>query len=270
MSKTKTLIAILFLISGFASAQRSPEISAKELKADIYYLASDSLKGRKPGTPEGDLAAKYIREQFRVSGLKLIGDNGFQYFDIVTSATLGEKNELRFEGFTGTLKKDFTPVAFSSNATIDAGVVFAGYGFDIDQDSLKWKDYDGVDVKGKWVVIFRGDPELDNSDSKFIPYSEIRSKILTAKDHGVAGVLLVTPVALDKDDKLMPLHSENNEVTAGLPVINIKKEVANMLLKSSRLTLDSLERTLNRSRKPKSFALPFKVNATTEVVLNKA
>jgi len=55
-------------------------------------------------------------------------------------------------------------------------VVFAGYGFDIDQDSLKWKDYNGVDVKGKWVMIFRGDPELDNTESKFIPYGDNKGK----------------------------------------------------------------------------------------------
>src|ERR1035438_2556460 len=202
------IIACLFFASVLAFAQRNPEITAGEIKKDVYYLASDSLKGRKPGTPEGDLAADYIREQFKASGLNLIDDNGFQYFEIVTEVKLGEKNALSFPGFMGVVKENFIPLFFSSNGEVKASVVFAGYGFDIDQDSLKWKDYEGIDVKGKWVMIFRGDPEIENTDSKFIPFSEIRGKILTAKDHGAAGVLLVTTKAIDKDDKLMVLRSE--------------------------------------------------------------
>jgi len=42
-------------------SQRKPEIPAKELKADACYLASDTLKGRKPGAKGARLAAAYIR-----------------------------------------------------------------------------------------------------------------------------------------------------------------------------------------------------------------
>jgi hypothetical protein len=264
------LLLFLLFLTNVVFPQRKPEITAQELKTDVYFLASDSLKGRKPGTKEGNVAAGYIRDQFKASGLKLICDNGFQYFEIVTDVTAGDHNDLRFEDFLGTFKKDFMPVAYSSNGTIGNSVVFAGYGFDIDQDSLKWKDYEGVDVKGKWVMLFRGDPELDNNDSKFIPYTEIRGKILVAKDHGAAGVLIITPVNVDKDDKLIGLHSENNDVTAGIPVINIKREVANMLLKSSGYKVDSLEKILNKTRKPKTILLPVMVNASAEIIQKKA
>jgi len=266
----KILLFFLLLLTQFAFSQRNPEITAKELKTDVYFLASDSLKGRKPGTKEADVAANYIRRQFIASGLKLICDSGFQYFEIVTDVSAGPHNTLRFDDFQGTMNKDFMPVAYSSNGTIGSNVVFVGYGFDIDQDSLKWKDYEGVDVKGKWVMIFRGDPELDNNESKFIPYTEIRGKVLVAKDHGAAGVLIVTPVNVDKDDKLIGLHSENNDVTSGIPVINIKREVGNMLLKSSGYKLDSLEKILNKTRKPKSFTLPIVVNSSAEIIQKKA
>ena len=270
MKRIQLFLFCLLILTDVVLSQRNPEITAKELKTDVYFLASDSLKGRKPGTKEGNIAAGYIRDQFKASGLKLICDNGFQYFEIVTDVTAGDHNDLRFEDFQGTFKKDFMPVAYSSNGTIGNSVVFAGYGFDIDQDSLKWKDYEGVDVKGKWVMLFRGDPELDNNDSKFIPYTEIRGKILVAKDHGAAGVLIVTPVNVDKDDKLIGLHTENNDVTAGIPVINIKREVANMLLKSSGYKVDSLEKILNKTRKPKTILLPVMVNASAEIIQKKA
>jgi hypothetical protein len=268
--RTTTLLFILLLLTNLGFSQKNAEITAKELKTDVYFLASDSLKGRKPGTKEADVAADFIRQSFKDAGLKLLCDNGFQYFEIVQDVTLGDHNDLKFDGFQGTLKKDFMPVAYSSNGTVSGNVVFVGYGFDIDQDSLKWKDYNGIDVKGKWVMILRGDPELDNNDSKFIPFTEIRGKILVAKDHGAAGILIVTPVAVDKDDKLIGLHSENNDVTSGIPVINIKRDIANQLLKSTGLTVDTLEKILNKTRKTKTLALPVNVTGSSELIQRKA
>jgi aminopeptidase YwaD len=270
MKRFQFFLVFLLILTDVVFAQRKPEITAKELKLDVYFLASDSLKGRKPGTKEADYAAAYIRDQFKVSGLKLLCEKGFQYFEIITDVTAGGHNDLKFEDFTGTLKKDFMPVAYSSNGTVSNTVVFAGYGFDIDQDSLKWKDYEGVDVKGKWVMLFRGDPELDNNESKFIPFTEIRGKILVAKDHGAAGILVVTPVSMDKDDKLIGLHSENNDVTSGIPVISIKREIGDMLLKSSGYKLDSLEKILNKTRSPKTILLPAMVTASAEIIQKKA
>jgi len=234
------IIAVLCTISLSLFAQKGA-ITAKNLHEDVEFLASDSLKGRKPGTPEINVAAAYILKHFTDNGLKPLEESGFQYFEIVTDVTLGSKNKLAIDGFEGTLKKDFIPLAYSSSGEISAEVIFTGYGFDIDIDSLKWNDYKGLDVKGKWVIIFRADPDLDNSDSKFIPFSDVRSKILTAKDKGVAGVLLVSPKGLDKDDKLIPLVVENNEVTSGIPIINIKREVADRILKKTGYTADSLE-----------------------------
>jgi aminopeptidase YwaD len=270
MKKILFPIVFLLILAEVAFSQRKTEITAKELKLDVYFLASDSLKGRKPGTREADYAATYIRDQFKVSGLKMMCENGFQYFEIVTDVTAGGNNALSFGDYNGTVKKDFMPVAYSSNGTVTAPVVFAGYGFDIDLDSLKWKDYEGVDVKGKWVMIFRGDPEMDKNDSKFIPYTEIRGKVLVAKDHGAAGVLVVSSPGVDKDDKLIGLHSENNDVTSGIPVINIKREVGNMLLSSTGYKMDSLEKILNKTRKPFTVLLPVTVTGSAEIILKKA
>jgi len=261
-------IIFIFVFYGFSlsvSAQKG-EITAKELHGLVQFLASDSLKGRKPGSAEINVAARYILDHFKASGLKPMADNGFQYFDIVTDVQLGEKNQLSFEGVDGSLKKDFIPLAFSSSGGLSAPVVFTGYGFDLDLDSLKWNDYAGQDVKGKWVMVFRADPELDNSESKFIPFSDVRSKILTAKDKGALGVLLVTPAGLEKEDKLMPMVVENNEVTSGIPVINIKRQLADLLFKNSGMTTDSLEKMISSGKKPFSFPIPLTLTATVDVI----
>ncbi len=258
-------ISTLLMLTLRAGSQTT-DISAKDLQTYVRFLASDSLKGRKPGTPEIGVAASYIRDHFKSDGLKLMFENGFQYFEIVTDVKLGEKNKLAFDGFEGVLKKDFIPLSFSSNGNFNAPVVFVGYGFDIETDSLKWSDYKGLDVKGKWVLLFRADPDLENSDSKFIPYSDVRSKVLTAKDEGAAGILMVTPSGMEKEDKLMPLAVENNEVTSGIPILNITREVADRMLKSAGVTCDSLERSMVRAKAPKSFLTGITVNGITEVI----
>jgi hypothetical protein len=264
MMKRHLLIVFFLAVWAGLFAQKS-EITAVELKEYIGFLASDSLKGRKPGTAEINVAADYIRDHFKAAGLKLLGDNGFQWFDVVTDVKLGTNNRLVAGDSAGVLKKSFTPLSFSASAQVNAPVVFAGYGFDIDSDSLKWSDYRGVDVRGKWAMILRADPDLDNPDSRFIPYSDVRSKVLTAKDKGAAGVLLVTPVGLDKDDKLMPLVVENNEVTAGIPVINISRKMANLILRKSGFTVGTIDSVLIASKAPGSFETGVAVDAATDV-----
>ena len=263
--KRPLLLLLLIFSTVFAFSQKA-NLSSKELHEYVKFLASDSLKGRKPGTAEINVAAMYIRDHFKAAGLKLLGENGFQWFEIVTDVTLTGRNALSFPGFDGTIKKSFIPLSFSGSATVKAPVVFAGYGFDLSLDSLKWSDYKGIDVKGKWVMVFRADPELDNSDSKFIPFSDVRSKVLTAKDQGAAGMLLVTPKGQEKEDKLMPLVVENNEVTAGIPVLNITRETADKILKNSGFTVDSLEHAIVAAKSPKSFETGMVVNGTADVV----
>jgi len=178
------LIAILFSAKAIF-AQFSPEITTTDLQKQIGFLASDSLKGRKPGTPEDLVTSAYIRDCFSKAGLKMMFDKGFQKFEIVADVKPGVNNLITFDGFKAQQGVDFTPLSFSSSASLTAQAVFAGYGFDLDLDSLKWNDYKSIDVKGKWAIILRGDPEPEKANSAFLPYEQERGKVLTAKDKGV-------------------------------------------------------------------------------------
>jgi len=258
-----------FVFSILLVNAQTTRINAMDLQRYVAFLASDSLKGRKPGTPEMEVASQYIKGHFQKAGLKLLGEDGFQWFDIVADVKLGKGNKLGFEETGGILEQDFIPLSFSSNGSVAAPVVFAGYGFDIKTDSLSWDDYHGLDVAGKWVLIFSADPELDNPDSRFIPYSDIRSKILTAKDHQAAGILIVVPQGLEKEDKLMPLVVENNEVTSGLPVVNVTRKWANALLISTGWDMDSLERTMVREKAPHSLEVKTVLRGSVDVVQKK-
>lgn len=258
-------IFFLYGVSLSLFAQKG-EVTTQELHDFVQFLASDSLKGRKPGSPEINVAARFILDHFKSIGLKPLADDGYQNFDIVTDIQLGEGNRFGFDGFQGELKKDFIPLAFSSSGEINAPVDFAGYGFDLSLDSLERNDYSGLEVKGKWVMVFRADPELENPDSRFIPFSDVRSKILTAKDKGAAGVILVTPKGLEKEDKLISLVVENNEMTSGIPVINIKRQLADQILKKTGWTIDSLEQGMVAGKTSIGLEIPLYVSARVEVI----
>lgn len=258
------IIFFLFVISGrlYSQATYSPDITAADLKSHISYLASDELKGRYTGSPGGIAASEYIRDQFKAAGLKLLGNDGFQPFEVVVSVKAGPGNSLKINGKSEANKADYTPFPFSKNGTVSAGVAFAGYGFEINTDSLKWNDYEGLDVNGKWVMILRGDPEIEKQESHFVNFGDDRDKVILARDKGAAGVIFVSGKKFDAKDELVSMYSDKTQSTAGLPVIHIKRSIANEILMPDHLTVDTLESVLIAGMKPNSKVLSAKVDAT--------
>ena len=263
------LLSLLFISACFSQEIKTPAITATDLKAHVSYLASDELAGRYTGSEGGIAAAEYIRHEFGAAGLKLLAMNGFQEFEVVVNVHAGKENSLQFNNVIGNAGADFTPFSFSKNATVDASVVFAGYGFDIDQDSLKWKDYDGVDVAGKWVMILRGDPEMDKQESRFARYGEDRDKVLTARDKGAAGVIFISGKKFDTADELTRMYFDKTQSTSGLPVIQVTRALADKILAGSGLKIELLESELISSLKPASVLLKGELKVTTEVVQEK-
>ncbi len=260
------LIVFLFIIIVFpAAAQKfDPEITVKELKQDVGYLASEELKGRKSGEPGDLLAAEYIRAKFKNAGLELMFDKGFQKFSLVTSAEIGEGNKLTVNDNLFEVEKNFQPYAFSANTSVKAGVVFAGYGLIVDRDSLKWDDYKGVDVAGKWVLALQGDPDMENPQSPFIEFSSERSKAMFASEKNAAGLILVAGTKFSETDKLSSLIFDKNSARYSIPVIQVTREVANKILGGSEITIEKLEAAIDSLNK----SLNVKVNASVSVTVN--
>jgi hypothetical protein len=227
-------------------------------------LSSDALLGRLTGSPGDSLAAEYIRSKLLSYGLIPLSGDGLQRYKVTKRVLAGKSNSLSVNNVNYTIDKDFMPLAFSSNTGIVSDVVFAGYGFNINTDSLKWDDYNGIDAKGKWVMIFRGDPEPDNNKSPYITFSADRDKALLAKDMGAAGVLMVSGPVFDPRDTFEALNLEGYSVD--IPVLRIKKEVADIILSKSKNSIASLEKKLNDSKKPFSFSTKVTVNGKAEIV----
>jgi aminopeptidase YwaD len=261
-------ILSLFAVAALVSAQE--DITVPELEEHLYFLASDSLKGRKPGTDECKIAAQYIRDRVNLEGVQLLGDDGFQSFEVIKSFELGDSNLFSFAGFRGTPGEDYIPLSFSDNTDTTAEVVFVDYGFEINTDSLTWNSYDGVDATGKWAMVLQGDPEMDKQDSPFALHSSLRKKALVAKDHGAAGVLFVSGEDFDKDDDLIKLGFDRSQASGGLPIINIKRTIADQLLQGRNTTISQLEKQVNETRQPLSVVINTPVHAITDVIKTKA
>src|SRR5262249_38754210 len=81
---------------------------------------------------------------------------------------------------------------FPNEAVFGGEVVFAGYG--ISAPELGYDDYQGLDAKGKVVLIFNHEPQENDARSIFngagnTRYTNNYSKTLNAQRHGAVAVL---------------------------------------------------------------------------------
>ena len=260
------IAGFLLLSIHLLAYSQNTEITVEELHQHIGYLASTELGGRLPGTENDRQAAAYIAGEFEKAGIELLGENGFQYFDVVTGVSAGDHNELIADTFEGRVKKDFIPLSFSKNTSLEADVIVVGYGFQVENDTLEWDDYENVDVSGKWVLILRGEPGDENPGSPFAPTAGLREKALTAKDNGAGGVLFVSAPSFDKDDELMRMFYDKTTADAGLPVFHIKRELADQLI---GVTIASIDDSISENMVPVSFNSGHKLFGQADVAHKK-
>jgi aminopeptidase YwaD len=256
------LLAAVILVSCSGTGKKN--VTTGELTNHIKYLSSDSLKGRLTGSAGDSLAAEYIKGELASYGLIPLSGDGLERFKVTEKVLAGKENSFSVNGTAYSPENDFSPVSFSENGSLKADVVFAGYGFSINNDSLKWDDYNGIDVKNKWVMVLRSDPESDNQNSKFAVYSNDRNKAAIAKDMGAAGVLLVSGQLFDKSDSFDPLSKGGNSV--GIPVFRIKRSMADVILLKSKQNINDLEKKLNTGKKPFSLLTGSTVEARSEIL----
>ena len=128
----------------------------------ISTLSSDEFEGRAPGTEGGQLTKNFISKTFQ--NLNLDPVDGSYFLDVPASEiTLKDSSylTLSFRGndrkmITGDEVVFWTKQARDYRKIRDSEVVFVGYG--IVAPEYNWDDYEGIDVKGKTVVILINDP----------------------------------------------------------------------------------------------------------------
>ena len=258
------IFLVLFGLAFSKEQRKSPQRTINQLKESIRYLSSDELQGRLTGSPGDSLAAVYIRASLLQSGLVPLFDNGFEHYRVTDKIIYGPENKLYINNISFKAGSDFAPFAFSQNSLFKGEVAFAGYGFAIQEDTLKWNDYGGIDVKGKVVLILRGDPEIEKTSSPFVRYSRDRDKVLEAKDQGASAVLLVSGKSFDPEDKIEPLVK--GDQSAGIPAFHITRKIADLILKPKNLAIEVLEKKLNEQRTSQSFNTKVTLSGQSDVI----
>jgi len=262
MKKIFYLLPLSLLIS--CQPKYEMEITIPEIEAHIAYMASDELKGRYPGTPEDEQLASYLASEFKNAGLQLYEKTGIQEVEIVQEIEAGPENRVRWEETELSLDTDFSLFPFSNSASVSAEVVFAGYGFQIDDGEIQWDDYAQVDVEGLWVMILRGVPGAQEASSPYVNYSEDRGKALLASDQGAAGVIFVSGNSFDPKDALVTLKGKQHPL--GIPVIQMSRKAANQILLSTGTdSLSTLESLLSTELQASSFATGAEVDIQVDL-----
>ncbi|MGY8764600.1 MAG: M20/M25/M40 family metallo-hydrolase [Fidelibacterota bacterium] len=242
----------------------SPSINENDIMDHIRYLSHKDRAGRYPGTRESKDVISYLIRHFKSFGVQPGGGNGsfVQPFNITDGIELGKNNSLIIDGDSLVTGRDYMPLWFSGNETVSASAVFAGYGFSIDEKELKWNDYNGLDVVGKWVIVMRHGPERNNQHSLYSPHSGLHKKMLVARDKGALGIIYVSQT---EDTDIHPLKYIAGYSNAGIPAIHISNEMADELFKTDGWTLERIQKTMNKSLKSIAFKLPVTINASVDL-----
>jgi len=189
-------------------------IRSESIVSTIRFLASDGLEGREAGERGLDLAADYLVSRFQGLGLRPAASGWFLQRFRLRYRYLTEKEQLsvaRREGEAEVRREfrvsaDFAPFAFSEVGTVEAPLVFAGYG--IEAPEFGWTDYTALGkggARGKIVVVFRHEPDREGKQGsayfagrEMTRHASLRQKARAAAAAGAVGLIVVDGPAVDE------------------------------------------------------------------------
>jgi len=258
-----------------SAAGSSAAFRDSDIARHVQFLCQKELGGRMTGSKGERMATAYVAAYFDYLGLVPAGDAGswFQKFEFPDGAKLGSDNSLSIRvGETESKKKadtDWRPTSFSGNTSIDATqVVFAGYGIVADKTD-KFEAYDsykGLDVKGKWAMVFRFVPEdVEPELRQHLSYrGELRKKLLYARERGAVGMIVVSGPSSQVNKQLVPLYNDFSPSGSSIAAISVTDELAQQLLAGR--DLGELQKSFDDGSKQPGFAIEnVSIAATTSV-----
>lgn len=280
-----------------AQSARAPQmesITEAEMRADLFFLASDRMQGRLTNTAMNELAADWVASQFESAGVKPGGHGGgFDHRYRLMTATLGEGNTMRIGPADAHLRPQvavgtgFYPHRFSANATVEAGVVFVGFG--ISSPERSHNDYgtrpDGMN--GRIALMLDREPGVNDPASIFdgVVTAEAATpikKVLAAQEKGALGVIFVEDVHNTTGPSpnfqaqaanywpATPPRIERYTLGAWaervrIPVVQVSRSVAEQLVAGSNRSLLDLAKTAETTGGVTPVPLNTRVSLTTSV-----
>lgn len=281
MKKTYSISIVLFAI--FCCSVEARNNWSAELKSNITYdnaykhlkiLSSDEMLGRDTPSPELEKSAEYIAGELKSYGVQPINGHYFHTY-YIRQFDIAEPTELALKIFdsikTFKLKHDFIPFSNTGEANIgNADIVFAGFGWQ--DSSKKYDDFEGIDIKGKVVVMIGGSPAFGTA--RQITDGEgrergIRTKVEKARALGAVGVFIFSnplmrlklrPVGYPFPSLYKSLASEKMPIVYDdttekrIPVIHCGERIAESLFGSVD-KLKTIIRIMDSTNQPNSFIL---------------
>ncbi|WP_373017528.1 M28 family peptidase [Muriicola sp.] len=198
-STSKTASAPVAQTSTADPVTYAATITESELKDHLYTYASDEFEGRETGTEGQKKAVNYLRQHYMDLGIPAAQENGDYFQKVPLEMAKLPKGSIKISGKEFALGEDF--IAFYPFEGRFNEVVYAGYGI----DDEKYSDYQGLDVKGKVILVRSGEPQMENGNylltgtskpSSWGNMSEgIEKRVEAAQAKGARAVLL-----LDEDN----------------------------------------------------------------------
>lgn len=241
MNKFLTLVLLLTTaLPANVYAQEIPiDLSAtKRMEQDLFFLSSDALKGRKPGTPEADVAREYIAGKMLAYGIEPMGENGYfqkfpvpEYAAVDYNATTLSVGNAQLEGHV-----DFYPVSISCETGKAASkTVYVGYAITTEDGS--YDDFKGLDVNGAIAVMNVSSPDGIHPHSAYAAYHSLNERVASLVEKGAKGILLINPegTASDTQEFFKSINASS------LPVFFVRNEKwVNKLMKRAQKTTMSV------------------------------
>lgn len=184
------------------------EISEATMKDVTRELSSDEYEGRMPGSIGEEKTVALLTEKFKAAGLQPgNGDSWVQEVplieitgkDFAPLSIKGANPDGEAVDLSYNFASDWVGVTYREDAETtlaDSDMVFAGYG--INAPERDWNDYEGLDVKGKTVVVLVNDPDYETEGLEgtfngraMTFYGRWTYKYEEAARQGAAGVLIV-------------------------------------------------------------------------------
>ncbi|TMN88765.1 peptidase M28 [Pseudoalteromonas phenolica] len=177
-------------------------INETQLAEHIKTLASDEFEGRAPSSKGEELTLAYLTKHFKALGYEPgNGDSFFQEVPLV-SIEADSDMELVIGGKAYQYKKEMvmgTGRISELESINNSEMVFVGYG--VNAPEYGWNDYEGLDVKGKTVVMLVNDPGFATKDPSMFTgeamtyYGRWTYKYEEASRQGAAGAIIIHETA---------------------------------------------------------------------------
>ncbi|MCS6124418.1 M28 family metallopeptidase [Shewanella baltica] len=246
-----------------------------QYRTDVKTLASDAFGGRAPLSKGETLTLDYLVKAFKDMGLKPgFGDS---YLQAVPLAQISADQNMQLD--IGGLKfangSEFTARTQRIAETVSlnkSDVVFVGYG--INAPEYGWNDYQGLDVKGKTVIVLVNDPGFATQDPAVFKgntmtyYGRWTYKYEEAARQGAEAVFIVhetAPAAYgwgvvqnsNTGTKFTLVDANNNQGQVGI-MGWVQHETAQKIFTKAGLDFDTLKQ---QAAKPNFKAIPLKLSA---------